>query len=60
MVWANANPFTLWFLVLLGLGAASVLGLPRRKAWLLAGIYWAATTAFAATLAGVGAAVTPG
>ena len=59
VVWASLNPFTLWFLVLLGLGAASVLGLPRRNGYLLAGIYWAATTAFAATLAGVGAAVMP-
>ncbi len=59
VVWATVNPFTMWFLVLLGLGAASVLGLPQRRGYLLAGIYWAATTAFAATLAGVGAAVTP-
>lgn len=60
VVWASLNPFTLWFLMLLGLGAASVLGLPQRRGYLLAGLYWAATTAFAATLAGVGAAVTPG
>ncbi len=60
VVWASVNPFTLWFLVLLGMGAASVLGLPQRRGYLLAGVYWAATTAFAATLAGVGAAVTRG
>lgn len=59
VVWASLNPFTLWFLVLLGLGATSVLGLPQRKGYLLASLYWAATTAFAATLAGVGAAVMP-
>ena len=59
VVWASLNPFMLWFLCLLGLGAASVLGLPQRKAYLLAGVYWAATTAFAASLAGVGAAVMP-
>ena len=59
VVWTSLNPFTLWFLVLLGLGTASVLALPRRKAYLLAGLYWVATTAFAAALAGVGAAVMP-
>ena len=60
VVWASLNPFTLWFLILLGLGATSVLGLPQRRGYLLAGVYWAATTAFTATLAGVGAAVMPG
>lgn len=59
VVWASLNPFTLWFLVLLGLGAASVLGLPQRRGYLLAGVYWAAATAFATALAGVGAAVMP-
>ena len=59
VVWTSLNPFTLWFLVLLGLGTASVLALPRRKAYLLAGLYWVATTALAAALAGVGAAVMP-
>ena len=60
VVWTSINPFSLWFLVLLGLGAAAVLGLPQRKAWLLAGLYWAATTAFAAATRGVGAALTAG
>lgn len=49
VVWASINLFNIWFLALLALGAASVLGLPQRKGLLLAGIYWAATTAFAAT-----------
>ncbi len=46
--YASVNPFTIWFVVLLAVGAAQVFELPRRKGWLLAAVYWAATTAFAA------------
>ena len=46
--YASINPFTIWLLALLGLGAAAVFQLPQRKGLLLAGIYWAATTALAA------------
>ena len=46
--YASVNPFTIWFVALLAVGAAQVLELPRRNGWLLAAIYWAATTAFAA------------
>lgn len=47
-VYASVNPFTIWFLALLALGAAAVFKVPRRKAWLLAAIYWATTAAFVA------------
>ncbi len=60
VVWASVNPFTIWFLVLLGLGSAAVLGLPRRRGYLLAGLYWASTTALAAATVGVAARLTPG
>ena len=59
VVWASINPFTIWFLALLGLGAAAVHGLPRRKGYLLAGVYWAATTALAAATTSVLAGLTP-
>lgn len=60
VVWASINPFSIWFLVLLGLGSAAVLGLPQRRGYLLAGIYWAATTAFVAATMGVAARLMPG
>ena len=58
-VYASINPFTIWFLALLALGAAAVFEVPQRKAWLLAAIYWAATTAFTAVAAGLFARLTP-
>ena len=59
VVWASINPFTIWFLALLGVGAAAVLGLPQRKGYVLAGLYWAATTALAAATAGMMAGLLP-
>jgi len=59
-VYASINPFTVWFVVLLGLGGRTVFGLSPRKAGLLAAIYWAAGTAFQAGLAGVLAPLMPG
>ncbi len=58
VVWTSINPFTIWFLVLLGLGSAAVLGLPQRRGFLLAGLYWAATTGFTAAMTGVMARLT--
>lgn len=60
VVWTSINPFMIWFLVLLGLGSAAVLGLPQRRGCLLAGIYWAATTGFTAAMTGVMARLVPG
>lgn len=57
VVWASVNPFTIWFLVLLGLGSAAVLGLPQRRGYLLAGFYWASTTALVAATTAVTARV---
>lgn len=57
-VYASINPFTVWHVVLLAAGAAAVLEVPRRKAWLLAAIYWAAATAFAAAATGLAARLT--
>lgn len=59
VVYASINPFTVWFLALLALGAATVFEIPQRKAWLLAAIYWAATTAFAAATTGLAARLMP-
>jgi len=59
-VYASINPFTVWLVVLLGLGARTVFRLSPRKAGLLAAIYWAAGTAFQAGLAGVLAPLMPG
>ncbi len=59
-VWASINPFTIWLLALLGLGAAAVLGLSQRQGFTLAGIYWAATTTLSAAAAGVASRLTPG
>ena len=59
VVYASVNPFTIWFLALLALGAAMVFEVPQRKAWLLAAIYWAATTAFAAAATGLAARLMP-
>lgn len=58
-VYASINPFTIWFLALLALGAAAVFEVPERRAWLLAAIYWAATTAFTAVTTGLAARLTP-
>ena len=58
-VYASVNPFTIWLLVLLGLGAAAVYQLPRRKGLMLAGLYWAASTALSAGLAGVAGGLLP-
>jgi len=58
-VYASINPFTIWFLALLALGAATVFEVPRRKARLLAAIYWAAATAFTAATAGLAARLMP-
>ena len=60
VVWASVNPFTIWFLILLGLGSAAVLGLPKRRAYLLAGLYWASTTTLVAATTAVTARLTPG
>ena len=59
VVYASINPFTVWFLALLALGAATVFEVPQRKAWLLAAIYWATTTAFTATTTGLAARLMP-
>jgi hypothetical protein len=59
VVYASINPFTIWFLTLLALGAAAVFEVPRRKACLLAAVYWAATTAFTAVAASLLARLTP-
>ena len=59
-VWASINPFTIWLLALLGLGAAAVLGLSQRQGLMLAGIYWAATTALTAAATGVASRFIPG
>lgn len=59
VVYASLNPFTIWFLALLALGAAAVFEVPRRRAWLLAAIYWATTTAFAAAATGLAARLMP-
>lgn len=58
-VYASINPFTIWFLALLALGAATVLEVPQRKAWLLAAIYWAATTAFTVATTSLAARLMP-
>lgn len=47
------TPFTVWHMALLGLGAAAVFRLSERKGFAIAGIYWTATTAFLAAMAGV-------
>ena len=49
----RVTPFTVWHVALLGLGAAAVFRLSERKGFLIAGIYWAATTVFMAAVAGV-------
>lgn len=59
VVYASINPFTVWFLALLGMGAAAVFEIPERKAWLLAAIYWATTTAFTAATTGLAARLMP-
>ena len=58
-VYASVNPFTIWFLALLGLGAAAVLRLPQRTGWVLAGIYWAASTVLSGGVASVMARILP-
>ena len=59
VVYASINPFTIWFLALLALGAAAVFEVPERRAWLLAAIYWAATTAVMAATTGLAARLMP-
>ncbi len=59
VVYASINPFTIWSLALLALGAATVFEVPQRKAWLLAAIYWAAATAFTAATTGLAARLMP-
>lgn len=59
VVYASINPFTIWFLALLALGAATVFEVPQRKARLLAAIYWAAATAFTAATTGLAARLMP-
>lgn len=59
VVYASINPFTVWFLALLALGAAAVFEVPQRKAWLLAAICWAAATAFTAATTGLAARLMP-
>lgn len=56
-VLVRITPFTIWHVALLGLGAAAVFRLPERKGLTIAGIYWAAITAFMAALAGVASLV---
>lgn len=51
--YASVNPFTIWFLALLALGATRVFELPRHHGWLLAAIYWAATTGLTASIAAI-------
>ncbi len=48
---ASINPFTIWFLALVAVGATVVLGLPKGKAWTLVAVHWAATTGFSAAIA---------
>ncbi len=59
VVYASINPFSIWFLALLALGAATVFEVPQRKAWLLAAIYWAAATALTAATTGLAARLMP-
>lgn len=51
------NPFSLWFLVVMVIGASALSGAPRRNvAWVLVGLY----VAFAVVLSAVGMMFTPG
>lgn len=52
-IYMSISPFSIWHLVLLGLGAAAVFEMSPRRGLLIAGIYWAGTTAFVAAAAGV-------
>ncbi len=52
-IYSSITPFSIWHLILLGLGAAAVFEMSPRKGLLIVGIYWAGTTAFAAAAAGV-------
>lgn len=56
-IYSSITPFSIWHLVLLGLGAAAVFEMSPRRGLLIAGIYWAGTTAFAAAAAGVAGAL---
>ncbi|MCY3968794.1 MAG: YIP1 family protein [Acidobacteria bacterium] len=56
-IYSSITPFSIWHLVLLGLGAAAVFEMSPRRGLLVAGIYWAGTTAFAAAAAGVAGAL---
>ena len=53
VIYMSITPFSIWHLILLGLGAAAVFQLAPRRGLTIAGIYWAATTALAAAMAGV-------
>lgn len=59
-VFASINPFTIWFVALLGLGASVALGLPKRQAYIVAAIYWATGTVFQAGLLGILSRFMPG
>ena len=59
-VLASVNPFTIWMLALLSLGTAAIFQIPRTRGLLLAGIYWAASTALVASIAGVAGGLMPG
>lgn len=56
-IYLSITPFSIWHLVLLGLGAAAVFEMSPRRGLLIAGIYWAGMTAFAAAAAGVAGAL---
>lgn len=59
VLYASVNPFSIWFLALLALGAAQAFEMPRRSAWLLAGVYWGAGTAFAAATTAMASRLLP-
>ncbi len=59
-IYASVNPFNIWFLALLALGASAIGGLPRRQSFLLAGVYWMATTALAAAQSTLASRLMPG
>lgn len=59
VLYASVNPFAIWFVALLALGAAQAFEMPRRSAWLLAGVYWGAGTAFAAATTAMASRLLP-
>ena len=46
-IYASVTPFTIWYTVLLGVGAASVFRLSWQRALAVAGVFWTAATVFA-------------